>query len=274
MSLVIPHSRWGQGATPALLLHGFMGSRSSWDHLKPWWSSSLSVTAVDLPGHGEAALPAASGTDGFLETIDSLAALIAEPAVVIGYSQGARLALALAARHPLKVAKLVLESGSPGLHRRQERHARREDDEAKARALQTLGVAAFVEQWEQLPMFKGLRALPKEIQDELRSRRLAHSASGLAGALRCLGTGVQPDDWPRLPTVRAPALIVSGELDAKYTALAQRMVVQMPSAWKVTMPGVGHAPHLECAERYAQEIVGFIAAPWRREFFMTEEKSA
>ncbi len=274
MSLVIPHSRWGQGATPALLLHGFMGSRHSWDHLKPWWGQLLSVTAVDLPGHGEAALPSKSGTEGFLETIDSVAKLITEPTVVIGYSQGARLALALAARHPRLVAKLVLESGSPGLHRRQDRQARSDEDEARARALETLGLAAFVEKWEALPMFKGLRALPKVVQEELRSRRMGHTAPGLAGALRCLGTGVQPDDWPRLPSLRAPTLLVSGALDAKFNALAQRMVVQMPSAWKATMPAVGHAPHLECAERYAQEVVTFIAAPWRREFFVTEEQSA
>ncbi len=274
MALKLPLVRWGAGSTPVLLLHGFLGSHRSWEHLRPNWGADLSATAVDLPGHAQAPLPSTTGTDGFLETIAALASVIDTPAVVVGYSQGARLALALAARYPKKVTKLVLESGSPGLHRRQERQARREQDEAWARSLEAHSVQSFVDAWEQLPLFRGIRALPSTVQAELRERRLAHDAHGLAGALRCLGTGVQPDDWPRLPNLRIPTLIITGEHDAKYTALAQRMIGQLPSAWKVSMPNVGHAPHLECSDRYAQEVLGFIAAPWRREFFVTEEKSA
>ncbi|MBX7115990.1 MAG: 2-succinyl-6-hydroxy-2,4-cyclohexadiene-1-carboxylate synthase [Myxococcaceae bacterium] len=274
MALNLPIVRWGSGSTPVLLLHGFLGSAQSWEHLRPQWSADLAVTAVDLPGHGQAPLPTAAGTEGFLETIDALAAQIDVPTVVVGYSQGARLALALAARHPRQIAKLVLESGSAGLHRRQERQARREQDEAWARNLEVNGVQSFVNAWEQLPLFSGIRALPAAVQAQLRERRLAHDAHGLAGALRCLGTGVQPDVWPRLPGLRVPTLLVTGEQDVKYTALAQRMAVQLPSAWKVSMPKVGHAPHLECPNRYAQEVLGFITAPWRREFFVSEEKSA
>lgn len=274
MGVILPHSRWGEGATPALLLHGFLGSRHAWDHLRPLWSPALQAIAVDLPGHAGAPLSSALGSDGFIETVDSLAAMLEGPTVVIGYSQGARLALALAARHSAKVSKLVLESGSPGLRRRQTRLARREEDEARARALEASGVEAFVDRWEKLPLFTGLRALPVEVQQQLRERRLAHRSEGLAGALRCLGTGVQPSQWARLPSMRVPTLLVSGELDVHYTRLARSMVAQLPCAWRATLPGVGHAPHLECPDRYSQEVLGFIAAPWRREFFVKEEQVA
>src|SRR5688500_18982382 len=94
----------------ALFLHGFTGSGASLPGV-----AGFAADCPDLPGHNGAALPARLGREGFDATIDALAARIISPRVVIGYSQGARLALALALRFPEKVTRLILESGTAGL---------------------------------------------------------------------------------------------------------------------------------------------------------------
>lgn len=258
----LPGETWGTGPTPALFLHGFTGSGASFRTLEPLLGDVLTATCVDLPGHRQAPLPSAPGVAGFDETIAALAAAIDRRSVVIGYSQGARLALALAARFPERVERLVLESGAPGIRRRSERVQRRASDEAMAALIVERGVDAFVDRWEQLPLFAGLQSLPEPERTALRERRLGHSAEGLAGALRCLGQGVQPDLWPALPGLRIPTLILSGATDAKYTRLARRMVAELPLGWRRTFAGVGHAPHLECPQGYADEVRAFLATPW------------
>ena len=258
----LPTTTWGHGDIKALFLHGFTGSHETFMHLEPLLGDVLTATCVDLPGHQGAPLPTAQGTEAFLETIDSLAALLHEPTVVIGYSQGARVALGLAVKHPRLVSRLILESGSPGLRQRHARARRRSLDDGLAQLILERGVEPFVAKWETHPLFIGLRGLPEAERIALRSRRSAHTAEGLAGALRTLGQGVQPNFWPSLPTMRVPTLLLSGSIDEKYSRVARSMSAELPLAWRVSLRGVGHAPHLEAPGAYADEIRAFLAAQW------------
>ena len=260
--MTLPLETWGRGPTRALFLHGFAGSRETFRHLEPLLGDVLTATCVDLPGHGEAPLPR---PDGFEAVVDELAGLLDAPAVVVGYSQGARLALGLALRHPERVERLVLESGSPGLRRRQDRTRRRASDQALAGLLLQEGVVRFMDGWERQPLFSGLQRLPEAERAALRRRRCAHRAEGLAAALVAMGQGAQPDYWPRLTRLFRPTLVLSGALDLKYTRLARRLVAELPLGWRVSFPGVGHAPHLECREAYAQELRSFLLPPWATE---------
>ncbi|MDX2010928.1 MAG: alpha/beta fold hydrolase [Myxococcaceae bacterium] len=259
--MTLPTRTWGTGPRRALFLHGFTGSRYSFDHLEPVLGDLVRADVAELPGHHQSS---AQFTD-FTAVVDALAAGLAEPTTVIGYSQGARVALALAVRHPRLVERLVLESGSPGLHRRHDRAVRKRSDEALAALIEAEGVESFIAYWEQLPLFSGLRALPRDVQARLRERRVGHSPGGLASALRLMGQGAQPDLWPALPTLRVPTLLLTGAADLKYTRLARRMVAELPLAWRVAFRGVGHAPHLEVPQAWANEVRAFLEAPWTHE---------
>lgn len=252
----LPVRHWGKGETKALFVHGFTGSAQSFDHLEPLLGDLLSATCVELPGHG--ATPSAS----WEETVDAIGALLVERSVLIGYSQGARLALAVAAKFPERVLRLVLESCAAGFRRRRDRVLRRRADEDLAEVISSRGVDAFVAHWEGLPMFAGLRGLPSGEQQGLRARRASHTAVGLASALRSLGQGAQPDLSPALQGLRIPTLLMSGADDEKYTRLARQMADELPMGWRVSFEGVGHAPHLECAVAYADEVRSFLAPRW------------
>ncbi|MEZ4716453.1 MAG: hypothetical protein R2851_10255 [Caldilineaceae bacterium] len=45
-----------------------------------------------------------------------------------------------------------------------------------------------------------------------------------------MGTGVQPSLWSRLHEAAMPALLLTGAEDAKFCAIAQAMVQEMPRA--------------------------------------------
>jgi len=262
LSLLLPMSTRGSGF-PLLLLHGFSGSGESWAELVPFLSEFSKVVAVDLPGHAGAPLPSHSGEEGFWEVVEALAQSIPAPCMdVVGYSQGARLALALAFQYPKRIRRLVLESGTAGLDSEALRLQRQNDDEAKALLLEEKGVKAFMDFWEKLPLFETQKRLPFEKKHALQQRRNAHSAEGLAGALRCMGLGIQPNFWPLLGGLRLPVLLISGEEDVKFVVIAQKMLCALPWAQHEVVPGCGHAVHLESPKQWLQAVSSFLKAAY------------
>jgi len=237
--------------TPLLLLHGFTGGPASFEPLCPFLENHFNITRLTLPGHGAA--PPAQGT--FEQVVDSLAHGIPQPTIVHGYSMGARLALALALRHPTRVLALSLESGSPGLPTEREREVRRGDDEELAERILSHGLEAFMAQWERQPLFASLVRLPEALKAHIAQLRRSHSAAGLASVLRQLGLGSQPSYWDRLGRLGMPVQLITGAEDQKFTTTAQRMAALIPGARHVVIHDCGHAPHLEHPAQLAQLII-------------------
>lgn len=244
------HQR-GSGLVRLLLLHGFTGTGDSFAHLP--LDARFTVLMPDLPGHG--ASPLATSWDACL---DALGELVDAGTIVAGYSMGARLALGLALRRPL--AGLLLESGSPGLADPVERAQRSLHDEALAQGLERDGLPAFLERWDAQPLLAGLRTLPPGLRKGLLARRRRQTSAGLASALRALGTGTQPPLWDLLPRLATPTLLIAGERDAKFFALARRMRERLPNASLRVLPQSGHAPHLETPAEYAALLTGLLPA--------------
>lgn len=210
-----------------ILLHGFTGSPRSF--------GDVDARVPDLPGHGGAPL-ATSWHDAVSQLVELLGPA---PQVLGGYSMGARLALAVALRAPQLVSRLILESGSPGLEDDGDRAARLREDQELADFLEREGVDAFLRKWEAHPLLKG------QPHERLRAERKRSTAAGLASALRHLGQGAQPSLWPGLSRLRMPALLITGDRDPKYLAIARRMQALIPNAELLVVPDAGHAPHLE-----------------------------
>jgi 2-succinyl-6-hydroxy-2,4-cyclohexadiene-1-carboxylate synthase len=247
---------------PLVLLHGFTGRAANWRPLLPRLAQQWRVIAIDLPGHGDSGAPASVARYKMNRVAADLVALAtrrdALPAHWLGYSMGGRLALYLAVNHPAAVRSLILESATAGLSDRAERQARRAADEALAARIERDGMAAFVEYWEQLPLFAGLARLSDEARATLHSQRLGNTPVGLAHSLRGMGTGVQPSLWSRLKGVDKPTLLIVGTEDAKFVALNERIAATVPGATLRPIPDAGHTVHLEQPEAFVAAVTSFL----------------
>ncbi len=249
---------------PLVLLHGFTGSAANWSEHAGVFAASFTTYAIDLIGHGRSESPPDPDRYRVERCVDDLTVLFdrlgIEATGLLGYSMGGRVALHLALAVPERVRALVLESASPGIDDPVERAARVRSDEALADAIERDGLEAFVDRWENLPLFASQRGLPLDVQRRHRARRLRNNPLGLANSLRGMGAGAMEPVWKRLGTLRMPALLIVGDLDEKYVRLANEMGQSMPNARVIVVPGAGHAVHLEAPELYDRTL-----SPWLAE---------
>jgi 2-succinyl-6-hydroxy-2,4-cyclohexadiene-1-carboxylate synthase len=244
-----------------VLVHGFTGSSAAWGGAIVDGLAGLGLppVLVDLPGHGRHAGETDAARFTLAAALELIEAASDWPADLVGYSMGARIALHFAAAHPDRVRRLVLESGSPGLATEAERAKRRAADETLARRAVDEGMLAFVDLWESQPLFESRRAIRGEIVASQRALRLRNDPSSLAAALVGLGTGALPSLWDELPRLRAPTVVIVGELDRKFVDIGARMARAMPDARLVVVPSAGHTVHLERPRAWLEAVSAFLA---------------
>jgi 2-succinyl-6-hydroxy-2,4-cyclohexadiene-1-carboxylate synthase len=220
-----------------VLVHGFTQTHRSWDEVAGALAGRFEVVMVELPGHGGSA-PARLD---FPATAAAIAEAGGGPATYVGYSMGGRLCLRTALDRPGLVASLVLVGASPGIEDGAARAERRRADARLAEDLAGGDTKAFLDGWLAQPLFETTTPRPAGP----RGRR-ANPPDGLAYALRHLGTGAQEPLWHRLAELAMPVLLVAGEHDAKFRALAERMAAAIgPNARTEEVAGAGHAVPLD-----------------------------
>lgn len=241
----------GDSSDPTtVLVHGFTQTRRSWGRLVPRLvAAGHHVVAVDAPGHGRSAGHRTDLVEGAL-----LLGEVGGRAAYVGYSMGGRLALHLAVERPQLVERLVLVGATAGLDSDEERAQRRAADEALAADLERDGLDAFLARWLANPLFATLPDDAAGVEE-----RKENTVEGLATSLRLTGTGTQRPLWDDLPHLTVPVLFVVGELDTKFTALAQRMRERWGGEATVeVLAGAGHACHLERPDAFLDVLVPFL----------------
>jgi 2-succinyl-6-hydroxy-2,4-cyclohexadiene-1-carboxylate synthase len=234
-----------------VLVHGFTQTRSSWLPIaEQLHADGYELIVVDAPGHGESGglkLDLPSGADALAATGGA--------ATYIGYSMGGRLALHLAVARPQLVERLVLVSSTAGIDGEAGRAERRAEDEVRAERLERDGLEAFLARWLAHPMFATLPSDRAQVTE-----RLDNTVDGLASSLRLAGTGAQRSLWPELDALPMPVLFVTGELDAKFTAIATEMAAAVARATVTVIASAGHAVHLERPAEFLAAVCRWLDA--------------
>ena len=255
------HDSGGAG-TPALWLHGFTGSGERGRVLRGALGPGARVIAPDLPGHGASDVPEPGPAWEMAGHMRALAAVLDARAVprahLVGYSMGARVALAFAVAHPDRVARLVLIGGRAGLASSEERRRRVAADEDLADRIEHLGVPWFVDYWMAQPLFASQARLGKEALAAARRRRLRNRPEGLARSLRGIGAGAQPPLFDALPALARPVLLVTGAEDERFGAVARDLRARLPDARHRVLAEAGHAAHLENAPAFGEVLRSFL----------------
>jgi pimeloyl-ACP methyl ester carboxylesterase len=109
---------WGDGDPELVLVHGGAQNAHTWDTVA--LALDRPLVAVDLPGHGHSDWREDRSywpVDNAGDVATVVRALAPSPRLVVGMSLGGLTSVALAARHPELVPKLVLVDVTPGVDR-------------------------------------------------------------------------------------------------------------------------------------------------------------
>ncbi len=249
-----------------VLLHGFTGSTQSVREIAAALARRFRTLCVDLVGHGRSDAPDDPGAYALPRCARQVAgvveALATRRAHLLGYSMGGRVALALCAAQPERVASALLVGASAGIADAQARARRRRSDAALAERIEREGVPAFVDAWMAQPLFESQRRrLSAARLAAARAQRLDNRAVGLANSLRAMGSGAQEPLHGQLATLHTPVCLVTGAEDTRFRAIAADLAGRMPAAQVHEIPEAGHAAHLEnpraflrVAQRFFDEV--------------------
>jgi len=249
-----PH-RWHvqeAGSGPLILLiHGAGGATQSWRGVFPLLAATARVVAVDLPGQGFTQLGARMrcGLDHMAEDLWSLCRYEGwQPAVIVGHSAGAAVALRMAELGACdRVVGVNAALGNfkgvagwlfPML--------------ARALALSPVTAGLFAASVTEQSVRGLIRGTGSSIDDAGIGfyRRLASDRAHVDGTLAMMAQWRLDGLLRRLPDNPARAVLIVGDRDlAVPPATSREAAARMRAARVVTMPGRGHLAHEEDPER-------------------------
>jgi 2-succinyl-6-hydroxy-2,4-cyclohexadiene-1-carboxylate synthase len=252
--------------TPAIVfLHGFTGSTTTWHEVAKSFPD-YKIVLVDLIGHGGTESPEDSARYTMEMQIHDLDKLFTRLRltgfVLVGYSMGGRTALAYACTHPERLGALVLESASPGLKTVAERLERQQRDSELALRILANGIASFVDNWENIPLFESQKNLPETVREAVRAERLRQNPLGLANSLIGMGTGTQASYWMKMKKLNVPVLLMTGTMDPKFGAIAEDMKQALPKVQHSVIEA-GHAIHVEKPAEFATMVKEYLSSNYR-----------
>lgn len=242
------------GAEPLVLLHGWGCDSQTWELLLPWLRQYSDVIALDLPGFGDSP---ANGNFELESVLEALEQSLPPRAALLGWSLGGMLAVALAARCPERVTRVVTLASNVRFV------ADNQWPEAMAPAVNRQFNAGFARDAASgLHRFAGLMASgdqrERELLRTLRARQPGPDQvnSAWGQALKLLST---LDNRRALKQLRQPGLHVYAEHDALVPLGAAAALPALNQRQRVTViAGAGHALHWSRPEAVADSILHFL----------------
>ncbi|MGI5526044.1 alpha/beta fold hydrolase [Streptomyces syringium] len=240
---------------PLVLLHAGFLDHTMWDDQIPALARHHRVIAPDARGHGWSA-----NASGPFRQADDVAALLRHlgvgPAVLVGVSMGANIAVDITVEHPDLVRALVVSGGGapvPGDPWTEELRA------AQAGALGAGDIGGW------LDTFALCAAGPHRTPDAVHPdvvRRLRE----MAGRTLAKHTAGEPDfnvpvqdTATRAKDIRVPVLALNGALDAsELIGMAAHVAGAVTDGRVTAVEGAGHFPNMEQPEAFNQALEEFL----------------
>ena len=230
-----------------LALHYWAGSGHEFDVLRPLLPPHMQLLAPDLPGFGQQSIPV--GFDFSVHAYANwVAAYLQQQQIgeytLLGHSMGGKIALALAARQPAGLQRLVLLAPSPPTPEPM-------TDADRAAALEAYGnPQAAAETFDKITRRPVAAALREQVMaDNLRCSHAAWDA--------WLQLGSRENIAPLMPEIQVPCHMIVGAADAAIVPATQyqHTLPLLPAGTLLTeVPAAGHLLPLEAPEVIADVL--------------------
>jgi pimeloyl-ACP methyl ester carboxylesterase len=253
----------GSGVPEMVFVHGFACDHSDWAAQVAEFGRAQAVLACDLRGHGQTA---GDPADCAIETLGGdVARLLAQrdlkEAILVGHSMGCRVALEAYRGARERIAGLVLIEGS-----RMGSGDPAQAEEAMRTAIEFVGFPAFAE-----ALFTQMFLRPSTLATRIvgRAKRLP-GAIGAALFPRMVRWDAGEMD-AALDAIRVPLMVIQSTtlgVDRKRTPLKAGETTpwldlvrrRVPSSRIEVIPGVGHFPQIEVADRVNALLADFVGS--------------
>lgn len=220
-------------------VHGFLGLSSDWDVIGQEIEMPFEALDVFSVSHPKLGLQQWGRALNSRVAKDSV-----EKRILLGYSQGGRLAMHALLENPELWSGAIIVSANTGIEV-EKRAPRLQVDVEWAQRFLSDGWEEVIYDWNNQAVFQG--QAPSFCRHEKD-----YSRTDLADALVGWSVGKQEDLREPLSKLPFPVLWVAGEKDLKYVDLAKRM-----SAYWIA-PGAGHRVPWECSKLFVSEIKAWL----------------
>jgi len=258
---------WGQqNAPPLVLLHGLRGFSGTWRMLAAALGGQFRLVALDQRGRGESDWDPGRNyyTDAYLADLESVVDQLGlERFGLIGHSMGGTTSYVYAARHPERLAALVIEDIAPGSS------VSGAGAERIVREMQ--GMPEGFESWaEARAYWRTLRpslsdaAIEQRVLESLRETRggriiWRYDAQGIRQTRVAPDPARMVDLWPVVERISTPTLIIRGERsDFCPASTVTTLCARNPNIRSVSVAAAGHYVHDDAPSEFVAHVRGFL----------------
>ncbi|UKY54484.1 alpha/beta fold hydrolase [Streptomyces inhibens] len=249
---------------PLVLLHGGFLDHGMWDDQVPFLAPDYRVIAPDARGHG-----ASSNASSPFRHTDDVAALLRHlgvgPAVLVGLSMGASIAVDTALEHPDLIRALVVSGAGTSEPEFQDPWVK--DIQAEwARTTAAGDAEGFVN--AHLLFAAGPHRTLDDVDPNV-VRRLWE----MAGRTIAKHTGTEPmqlvpvtETWTRAAKITIPVLAINGGIDSDdHIGMAERLVHTVTNGRAATVEVTAHYPNMERPEAFNTILGEFLQTVFAHE---------
>ena len=238
------------------LLHGWGLNGAVWNGVRDALTERYTLHIIDLPGHGRSQ---GAAVTTLMALVDAISHAMPERTHLVGWSLGGHTALALAARYPARVDRLVTICCTPRFIA-----ADGWPQGKKAEVLAAFASRLSTSYSATIRNFLALQALNQpEMRDVIKTLYEAVEAHGapavdsLAAALEILKVS---DIRALIPSIMQPTLVVQGDHDALTSvATAEWLAAALPNSTYCLIEHAAHAPFLSHRAVFLDHLFSFLA---------------
>ena len=234
----------GASGEELVLVHGFSGDISDWQHQVPEFSGTHRVLVLDQRGHGRSAAPTERSSYTIPQMAQDVQGLAEHVGFhryhLVGHSMGGGVVQEVALQSPGTLLSLTLEGTSYrfALNASPEMVASHERRRALAESQGMAAVAA------EPPAAPPPPHMPPERTEQEKERLARMSVDAFIGAWEGLAGWEGAEG--RTSRIGVPTLIILGELDSTMLVQGSMRLAQLiPNATMEVIPEAGHSPQWE-----------------------------